>query len=329
MSPSTSHDPRVTLFIPTWNAGREFPDILRLMREQELDRPFEIVAIDSGSTDGTLELLEQEPVRLLQIPNREFNHGLTRNRGIQEARGEIVVLATQDARPFDQHWMQRMVDAFDDPEVAGAYSRQIPRPDANPFIRDRLGGWAAAQEDRCVQQVAGPDEFARLAPLERYARVAFDNVSSSVRRAVALEFPFRSRKFGEDIDWAHRVILAGHKIVFEPRSAVVHSHNNSIWYEFKRIYLDHQNLHRTLGVHTVPRWRDLYSCTLHAWAHLFKVIAQDDRLGPPAKVWWWIKSIPYGLSQNLAQFLGARSVKKIQDSNRWYVCIDRLLRRGV
>ena len=225
--------------------------------------------------------------------------------------------------------MQRLVDAFEDPEVVGAYSRQIPRPDANPFIRDRLGSWAAAQTCKRIQQVSGKDEFASLAPLEKHARVAFDNVSSSVRRSVMMEFPFRERKFGEDIDWSHRVILAGHKIAFEPGSTVVHSHNNSIWYEFKRVYLDHQNLHRTLGVHTIPRWRDVYSCTIHAWGHLFKVIKRDERLGALSKLWWWLKSIPYGLTQNLGQFLGARSVRKLEEESWCYARIDRVLRKGV
>lgn len=321
---------QVTLFVPTWNAGPEFPEILERMQHQELDRPYEIVVIDSGSQDGTLEFLQKQPgVRLLQIPNHEFNHGLTRNRGIEEAKGEIVVLATQDARPYDGLWMQRLVDCYEDPEVAGAYSRQLARPDANPFIRDRLGYWAAAQETPRIQAVDSPDAFAALAPLEKLERVAFDNVSSSVRRRVALEIPFRKRQFGEDLDWGHRTILAGYKIVFEPRSRVVHSHNNSVWYEFKRVYLDHQNLHRLLGVHTIGQWRHVFGNSIRSFGHLFRVVAHDERLGPLQKLWWWGKSLPYGFTQNLAQFLGARSVRKLEERSAGYQRLDRLLRRGV
>lgn len=324
-----SATPAVTLFLPTWNAGPEFPEILSLMLAQELDRPFEVIAIDSGSSDGTVEHLERAGVRLIRIPNREFNHGLTRNRGIQEARGEIVVLATQDARPADRHWMQRLVDCYADPEVAGAYSRQMPRPDANPFIRDRLSGWAAAALEPRVQAVADRAEFEALAPLDKLARVAFDNVSSSVRRSVALEIPFRERQFGEDLDWGHRAVLAGWKLVFEPRSQVIHSHNNSIWYEFKRVYLDHQNLHRLFGVHTVPRWRDVLACSAHAVGHLARVVARDRQLAAWKKPLWWARVPPYGFSQNLAQFLGARSVYKLEHADKRYARLDRLLRRGV
>jgi rhamnosyltransferase len=323
-------NPAVTLLIPTWNAGPEFPRVLARMLAQEVDRPFEVVVVDSGSTDGTVDVLRAHPVRLIEIPNTEFNHGLTRNLGVREAHGEIVVLATQDAYPDDLHWMQRLVDCFADPRVAGAYSRQIPRSDANPFIRDRLGQWAATATTARVQRLAGgAAELATLAPLERLARIAFDNVSASLRRAVALEIPFRQRQFGEDLDWAHRVLLAGYDVVYEPRSCVVHSHNHSMWYELKRVYLDHQNLHRLLGVHTIPRPGDLLRCTAGGSWRLAGVVARDPTLRLGARLGWWARVVPYSLSQNLAQFLGARSVKALEHGSVVYGGIDRLLRRGV
>src|SRR5262245_41643762 len=190
--------PGVSLFIPTWNAGREFPGILERMLSQKLDRPFEVIVIDSGSTDGTVEFLERQPVRLERIPNREFDHGLTRNRGVELARGSIVVFATQDARPADATWMQRLVDCFDDPEVAGAFGRQLPRDDATPMVRYRLNAWVAGTDERVVQRVRDAAEFEALTPLERLRVVAFDNVSSAVRKSVMLEHPFKRRKFGED-----------------------------------------------------------------------------------------------------------------------------------
>lgn len=280
--------PAVTLFVPTWNAGPEFPGILGRMRQQRLDRPFEVLIIDSGSTDGTVEFLRRQPVRLIEIQKSEFNHGLTRNQGIQEARGEIVVLATQDACPADDLWMQRLVDAFADPQVAGAYSRQIPRRDANPFIRDRLEGWMATADTLRVQSVTSRADFDALPSLDKLHRAMFDNVSSSVRRRVTLEIPFRERRFGEDIDWAHRTLLAGYKIVYEPRSCVIHSHNRSPWYELKRVYLDHQNLHRLFGLHAVPRRRDLVRCTARGALHVFRAVARDPSLGFASRVSWWI-----------------------------------------
>lgn len=321
--------PGVTLLIPTCNAGPEFPEILARMRAQELDRSFEILAIDSESTDGTREFLRRQALRLLEIRRRDFNHGLTRNLGIREAAGEIVVLATQDARPADARWMQALVDCFDDPAVAGAYSRQVPRPDATPFMRDRLRTWAAAGAERRVQSVVDAAEFEALAPLEKLERAAFDNVSSSVRRQVALEIPFHARAFGEDLEWGSRVIARGYKIVFEPRSTVVHSHDRSAWYELKRVYLDHQQLHRLFGLHTVPRRRDVLRHALGGAARLCAVVGRDPALSPAAKALWCLRALPFSLAQTLGQFLGARSVAGLERGDRVYRALQRRLARGV
>ncbi len=324
-----SEEPQVSLFVPTWNAGPEFPEIFARMAKQKLDRPYEIVVIDSGSKDGTVEFLQGQPVRLFRIPNTEFNHGLTRNAGSELCKGEIILLATQDAWPADEHWMQALVDCFEDPAVMGAYARQLPRPDANPFIKDRLSNWEAAKEEPRVQCIEGMEEWEALEPLEKLSRVAFDNVSSSVRKSVLQEIPFRERKFGEDLDWGMRAVLAGHKVVFQPKAKVIHSHNNSIWYEFKRVYADHQNLHQLFGVHTIKTWKDLRICSWHASKMLFRVIKNDPGLGFFGRLWWWAKCLPLGYSQNLAQFWGARSTRKMAEGSFWYRWLDKRLRKGV
>lgn len=321
--------PLVSLVIPTWNAGPEFPEILERMLDQELPGELEVIAIDSGSKDGTVEFLRSQPVRLLEIPNHEFNHGLTRNLGVQEARGEIVALATQDARPLNGQWLKHLVDCYEDPQVAGAYSCQIPRPDANPFIKERLSNWVAAQTEPRRQSIESRAGFESLDPLEKLERVAFDNVSSSVRRRIALELPFRQRQFGEDLDWGHRVVRAGFALVFEPRSKVVHSHNNSIWYEFKRVYLDHQNLQRLFGVRTVPRWQDALTCTRLGARHLMEVVERDEELSSLGKLWWKAKALPFSLGQNLGQYLGARSADYLGSDHRGHRWLDAVLRRGV
>ena len=311
MSQQRKHGPTgVSLFLPTRNAGPEFPQVLARMLDQELDSELEVLITDSGSTDGTAEFLRDQPVDLQEIPAAEFNHGLTRNAGIRRAKGEIVILATQDAMPVDRHWIHNLVRNYEDPAVAGVYSGQTLRVDANPFVRHRLDKWAASGTKRHEQRVDSPAELASLAPLERLGRIAFDNVSSSVRRSVALEHPFRQLSFGEDLDWAHRVIQDGHSIVFEPGSRVVHSHDNSIWYETKRVYLDHQNLRRLLDVHTVRRWIDVLGCTWLGVPPLSRAVWSHDGLSLLERLVWQVKTVPYSLGQNLGQFLGARSVAR-------------------
>ena len=322
-------NPEVTLLIPTWNAGSEFPGILERMLGQELDRPSEVIVIDSGSSDGTVEFLERQPVNLHRIPNHEFDHGLTRNRGIQMAKGSIVVLATQDARPADDQWMQRLVNCFEDPEVAGAFGKQLPREDASPMVRYRLNAWVAGTNEPQVQQVQDAAEFEALEPLERLKVAAFDNVSSAVRKSVMEKHPFEQRTFGEDIDWAKRVILAGYKLVFEPRSLVVHSHNYSAWRTLKRIYGDHSNLHDLLGVHTIKTREELRRFTDEQTARYVAAVEEDTRLGSVQRLMWKLRSRPHAFAENLGQYLGARSARRLEEGSRLYRWMDRVLRKGV
>lgn len=320
-------EPDVTIFIPTFDAGPAFPGIFKRIKAQEFDGTFEVLVVDSGSRDGTVEFLKERDVRVIEIPNTEFNHGLTRNLGVSQARGKIVVLMTQDAEPYDSHWLQQLVDCFADEDVVGAYSCQLPKPDADLFMKDRLSNWAAAGSKLRVQQ-ADRQAFEALAPLDKLECVTFDNVSSAIRRSCAEELPFRKRQFGEDIDWAHRAILAGHKLVFQPGSKVIHSHDNSAWYEFKRVYLDHQNLHRVFGVHTVPRKRDVLRCSAAAIRHLSSVV---DAAALPATeaLRWKARAIGFGFSQNLAQHLGAASVARLERGGVVAQWIDRVLRQAV
>jgi rhamnosyltransferase len=319
--------PYATVFIPTWNGGPLFETVLDKVLAQKTSFPFEVLVIDSGSRDGTVEVVRRRPqVRLIEIPNTEFNHGLTRNRAVREARGEIVALLTQDAEPYDDGWLERLVANFDDPRVAGAYCHQHPRPDCNPFQRDRLKGWTKEAGAPEVRELADPAAWDGMHPFERFRLCAFDDVASCVRKSVMDAVPFAKRQFGEDVEWCRRAILAGHRIVMDPGAVVVHSHDSPVMYEFKRVYLDHQNLYDLFGVHTIPRaWMVAWFSTRY-FLSLLPAVWRDDRsLG--YRLLWTLKLPLYAFTQNLAQYWGAKSVRwKREGRLEWF---DRLLRRAV
>ncbi len=330
MSPfvAAGANPHVTVFIPTWNGGPLFEEVLRELKAQETPFDFEILCIDSGSTDGTVERIERHGLRLIRIPNHEFNHGLTRNRAIREARGELVVLTVQDATPASRDWLVTMVSNFADPEVAGVYCNQLPRPDCSPFLRARLANWVKGGGTPIVRRVASPEVFWKeLSPLDRYWAIAFDNVASVVRRSIALRHPFQERRFGEDVTWAKGAVLAGFKIVMEPRVAVVHSHRNSVWYEFRRAYLDNQNLHDLVGIRFVKTLREVAQYSALSARQLFEVVWSDATLGLPERLLWTLRVIPFAFTQNLGQYLGALS--NVHGRRGLWKLWDRVAGRGV
>lgn len=320
-------NPKVTVFLPTYNGGPLLGRVLDAVLAQKVDFEFEVLCIDSGSQDETLSLLADRNIPVTSIPNSEFNHGLTRNRGAQLSRGEVVIFLVQDAVPHGTDWMQTLVSNFEDPQVAGAYCHQIPHADCNPFLRDRLKGWVSGEGEPTIKHLPDPMDFNLLSPLERWRTIAFDDVASAVRRSVLKDVPFEKRAFGEDITWARSALLAGHKVVMDPRCAVEHSHNKSTWYEFRRACLDQQNIHRLTGLRLAPNIHHVLRYTGKLASHLFDVVWNDRSLPATRRLFWTLRIPYFALSQNLAQFLGPLSSYR-KRAGAWRL-FDRMINGGI
>jgi rhamnosyltransferase len=245
--------PRATVVLPVKNGAGHLSALLPALRRQVLEGGLEVLAIDSGSDDGSDALLEKSGVRTLRIPPASFDHGETRNLGVREAGGASVVFLTQDALPADDHVVRRLVERIEaEPRVAGAFARQVPRDDADPLTRRDLLGWVACQPEPRLAHVADTAAFEAMPPLQKYRLSAFDNVASAARRGLLLAHPFRATRFGEDVEWGLRMLRAGHGLAYVPEAVVVHSHARSARALYRRAYLGHRLLYRLFGLRTVP-----------------------------------------------------------------------------
>ena len=243
---------RISLVMPTWNAGPLLEEVIAAVRALEGVTFDELVAVDSGSTDGTLERLRDGGFTVHGIPQREFDHGATRDRGIRETTGDVVVLLVQDATLQGRDWLAKMVAPFEDPDVAGVWCRQVPRPKCQPVLDRRIRGWPGRGEVVSKRQLEPGQQLSDLKPFDQLMHSAFDNVASAVRRTVWERFPLGPRRFGEDVYFGKRVIEAGLAIAHQGEAAVIHSHDRSAWSEGKRTFCDHRNLHRLFGLVGIP-----------------------------------------------------------------------------
>jgi rhamnosyltransferase len=242
--------PSASVVLLTRNAMPQLAELWQRLAAQEVDGGFEVVAVDSESDDGTAEFLAARADRLIRIPRERFNHGATRNLGIEAARAERVAFLVQDALPASPRWLAELAAPLADECVAGAFSRQIPAYGASALARHQLAGWVTTSERPRRVRLA-PEVFASLPPLERLRACAFDNVSSCLRREVWRLHPFPDTPIAEDIAWGKRVLLAGYEIAYAPDSAVIHSHDRSLRYEFERTLLLHEQLQRLFGLETI------------------------------------------------------------------------------
>lgn len=320
---------RISLVIPTLNGGPLLEEVLQAVDRQPGADELERVAIDSGSRDDTVATLERHGFTVHGIPQSEFNHGKTRDLGISKTRGDIIALLTQDAIPADEAWLPKLVESYDDPGVGAAYCRQIPRPDCNPFIAHRLREWTAGKTELVVQRLDDPAQFEELEPMQRLQLCAYDNVAGSVRRSTWEEIPFGYRQFGEDVAFGKRLIQAGHSIVFQPGSAVIHSHNRSPREEGKRIYCDHQNLRALFGVHLLPTFQAFRDNVAWGRKHYTEVVQgleiSDDEKRALTK---WAQG--YAFWGAVGMFYGGNSERLCRGGWGWlFRLLDRWMHKGI
>lgn len=250
--PSGPNPPRFSVVIPVLNGGSLLVQLLDTLERQQVAGGFEILAVDSGSTDGSLEQLYSRSIRLHAVDPAAFAHGRTRNEALALARGRRLVLLSQDAVPERTDFLEQLAEPLDaDPNVAGAYGRQLPHADTDPFVRGTLSRWTPPGEDQ-RQSALTPEAFAALTPPHRIRRCRFDNVASCLRRSVWQRIPLPDVPFGEDAVWAKHVLLGGHDLVYRASATVCHAHRASALQIYRRERLAHTMLAAEFGLSAVP-----------------------------------------------------------------------------
>ncbi|MCC6407220.1 MAG: glycosyltransferase [Planctomycetes bacterium] len=234
----------ISVLMPTWQ-GEEFLErVLAALAAQRVDVPWDFLAIDSGSTDRTLAILEAwkarfpVPFTVDAIHQSEFDHGDTRNLLAARSSGDLLVFLTQDAIPSSPDWLATLARNFDDPAVGGAYCRNVPRPDAElltkVFSETDPGYVAGRRETRLPPK----DVYARMDPHARRLLYNFNDVASALRRELWERHPFPRAEFGEDLLLARALLEAGYTVVYDDRATVEHSHDYTPEQMFARAKVD-------------------------------------------------------------------------------------------
>ncbi len=220
----------ISVIIPTLNAAGRI-DLLLAALQNQTRPPDEIILVDSGSRDATVELARSYRCQFCRIAPEAFTHGKARNLGARAAAGDILVFMTQDAMPVQADFLAKLIAplAGDDP-AAAAYARQLAKKEASPLEEfDRLFNYP----DSCMRKT--------LADLPQLGikTFFFSNVASACRRSEfeAMNGFSEDVVVNEDMEFCIRSLQAGKSVAYAADAVVRHSHGYT-WTELFQRYFD-------------------------------------------------------------------------------------------
>ncbi len=224
----------LSVVIPTYNGGERFVRLLDRLRTQTV--PFELIVVDSSSSDGTAERAEDAADIFFSIASERFDHGATRTEAAKKAHGDIVLFLTQDAIPESDETFRYLLKAFEETDVAAAYGRQLPYEGISLF-----GAHLRYFNYPETSYVRDKSDIARFG-----IKTAFFSDSFGAYRKEKLEeigWFAPALIVGEDMQIAARLLLAGYRIAYRSDARVYHAHNYTCMQEFAR-YFDTGVFHR-------------------------------------------------------------------------------------
>jgi rhamnosyltransferase len=208
--------PQCSIVIRAYNEEKHIGRLLTGIMQQTLS-DFEIVLVDSGSTDGTIAVASQYPIRLVSISPEEFTFGRALNRGIEAGQGEFIVITSAHCYPMYPDWLEQLLAPFRDPDVALSYGKQRGG-DSNHYSEHQ---WFR----KYFPEVSIP----------RQGHPYCHNANAAIRRVLWEKHPYNENLTGlEDLAWGSWAMEQGYGIAYQAEAEVIHPHEESFTQVYNR-----------------------------------------------------------------------------------------------
>ncbi|WP_169169836.1 class I SAM-dependent methyltransferase [Acidovorax sp. SRB_24] len=227
----------VSVVVPTLNAGQEFGWLLQKLFSQKGIGRIEVVVVDSGSQDGTVQVAKKAGCVVLEILPSEFSHSYARNRGADAATGDYLLFMVQDAYPIGDYWMAGMLQFLQDhvsDKVVAASCAEYSRSDSDVMYDSMI---------HTHYQFLGCLHYDRIGELREQGHASLrsqgqlSDVSCMIGREIFQRYRYRG-DYAEDLDLGIRLIQEGYRVAMLASVKVIHSHNRPAYYYLKRSFVD-------------------------------------------------------------------------------------------
>jgi len=212
----------ISVIIPAYNSEKTIVSTLKaLLKQNYPKKKYEIIVVDDGSADNTVQLASKFPVKIIKI--KHTGPAYARNIGAKKARGSIVLFTDSDCIP-SKNWIKNMVEPFKDPEIVGV-----------------SGTYKTLNKNKLMARFVGYEIEQRHELMKKSKFIDFiGTFSAGYRRKIFLKFKGFDTRFktssGEDPELSYRIAKSGLKMIFQPKAFVYHPHPENIWKYLKQKY---------------------------------------------------------------------------------------------
>lgn len=208
----------VSIVIRTYNEQRHLTELLSVIQSQRAEFPFETIVVDSGSTDGTLDIARRFGCRILGIPKHDFTFGRSLNTGCDAAQGRILVFVSGHCIPCGEDWLERLIEPVRTGAVQYSYGRQVGR-DSTKFSEHQVFSKYFPETSRLPQ-----DGF------------FCNNANAALARPEWAKYRFDEALTGlEDLRLAKTIVFNGGTVAYVAEAPVYHIHHES-WHQVRIRY---------------------------------------------------------------------------------------------
>lgn len=223
--------PEISIIIRTYNEEKYLPLLLDGLDEQK-NRNFEIILVDSGSIDNTCALAQERVDQLIRIEHHDFTFGYALNVGAKAAHGKYLIMVSAHTKPVSSDWVEKLVAPLREDKIAMSYGKQI--------------GWETSKFGEAA-------DFYRVFHNRRETLVPphffANNANSAIGKDLWEQHPFDEKLPGlEDAEFAKHWMAQGFNVIYEPEAAIHHIHEET-WPQVHRRYFREAVASRVMGIH--------------------------------------------------------------------------------
>jgi rhamnosyltransferase len=210
---------KCSIIIRAFNEEKHIRKLIKGIKNQQCDSEIEIILVDSGSTDKTVEYAREEGVVIVNIKPEEFSFGYALNIGCEKASGDFLIFASAHVFPIYDDWLEKLIIPFENENVALVYGRQVGDRNSKFSERRLMHKWFPTVSN-----------YNQLHPF-------CNNANTAIRKSLWLENKYDESLTGlEDLAWADKILSKGYHLVYEADSVIVHVHEETPKKIFNRYF---------------------------------------------------------------------------------------------